>query len=171
MTTANTAIGLGSNRGDSKAAIEEAEDRLEKGGFTIFRRSSLYKSEPVDCEPGTPDFINAAVIGLWRGEINDLLKLCKQIETAMGRPVKHSSRQSRIIDLDILMAGNEVYSDCKITIPHPQLTERLFVLKPLAEIAPEWNIPPKYKRVQEVLESLLRKTPASEDKVCKTDND
>ncbi|MFW6414524.1 MAG: 2-amino-4-hydroxy-6-hydroxymethyldihydropteridine diphosphokinase [Verrucomicrobiota bacterium] len=158
MTTANTAIGLGSNLGNSVSAIKEAEERLEKGGFKIISRSSFYRTKPVDCEPGTPSFINAAVIGLWKKEIPELWQLCKNIEQTMGRPVNHSSRQARIIDIDILIVGDAPYSDENLTIPHPQLTDRLFVLKPLAEIAPEWCIPPTNQRIDDAYKSLLSQT-------------
>lgn len=155
MTHANTAIGLGSNLGEPRLAIQKAQEHLQNYGLRIIRCSSLYLTEPVNCEPGTPDFVNAVLIGYWSKNVADLLGACKDIEEKMGRPRNHSSKESRIIDIDILMIDDEIIQTEKITLPHPQLTKRLFVLKPFCEIAPDWIVPGTEKSICEICNSLI----------------
>ena len=156
MTQANIAIGLGSNLGEPRMAIKKAQKHLQNHGLRIVRCSSLYLTEPVDCEPGTPDFVNAVLIGYWHKTVGDLLDICKDIEKKMGRPSNHSSRESRIIDLDILMVDDEIMQTDKITLPHPQLHKRLFVLMPFCEIAPDWIVPGIEQKVSEIYNNLAR---------------
>ena len=84
----------------------------------------------------------------------ELLKLCQSIEIALGRPAQHSSRESRIIDLDIILFGSEVIKSEVLTIPHPRAAQREFVLRPLNEIAPEWLFPDRQKTVSELFAAL-----------------
>jgi len=156
MTQTNTAIGLGSNRGNPQLAIREAQKHLQSHGLQITCCSSLYLTAPVDCEPGTPDFVNAVLVGYWNKTIENLFNACKEIEQRMGRPRQHSSRESRIIDLDILMIDDRKIQTEKITLPHPQLQKRLFVLKPFCEIAPDWIVPGIEQKVSEIYNNLAR---------------
>jgi len=166
MTSGNTAIGLGSNKGDTCRSIEEAKRLLKEAGLEIVRCSSLYISDPVDCEPGTPDFVNAVLIGHWPGSVRQLLNSSKTIERTIGRPAQHSSRQARVIDLDILLFDNLVIEAGDIVLPHPQLQERLFVLKPFCEIAPDWIIPSTQKSIRTACNELVE-TKGKEQKVRK----
>jgi endonuclease III/2-amino-4-hydroxy-6-hydroxymethyldihydropteridine diphosphokinase len=139
------ALGLGANLGDPAATFRRAIAELRNAGLTDVRVSGLYRTDPVDCPPGTPAFTNAALTGGWHGTVRELLNVCKGIEVQMGRPARHGRNQSRTLDLDILMFGNERRQDADLTLPHPQLDDRLFVLAPLAEIAPDWRIPPPHR--------------------------
>ena len=134
------AIGLGANLGDPLTAIHEAVRRLTAGGLGAVRLSPLFETSPVDCVPGTPLFINAVVIGEWTGSPARLLRLCRQVERQLGRPVRHSRREARVIDVDILLIGNRVVAVSGLDAPHPRLLARRFALEPLACLAPEWEI-------------------------------
>jgi 2-amino-4-hydroxy-6-hydroxymethyldihydropteridine diphosphokinase len=150
-----TAIGLGSNLGDPPALIRQAVHLLAEAGLADVCLSSLYRSVAVDCLHGTPDFVNAALIGLWGGSPRELLAACQGIERRLGRPFPHSSREARLIDLDILLLGECVLQTLELQLPHPRLQERLFALLPLSEVAPAWRIPPGNRTVAEVCRTLL----------------
>ena len=79
-------IALGGNIGGVPAAFRRAHESLSGAGFRIRRFSSLYTTEPVDCEPGAGAFVNAAVSGYWSGTPSELLELCQRIEAENGRP-------------------------------------------------------------------------------------
>jgi len=136
------AIGLGAYLDDPGNAIDRAVASLRQGGVAELRRAALYRTRPVGCVPGTPDFLNTAVVGLWRGSPLALLALCRRIEGALGRPAYRASDVPRVIDLDLLLVGQRRMDSVALTLPHPRLTDRRFVLEPLAEIAPDWLVPP-----------------------------
>ena len=148
------ALGLGANLNDRQACLQKAIERLNKHGANVTARSSFYDTEPVDCVPGTPRFLNAAVTVAWPGTPQELLAVCKDIETAMGRPRDHSSDESRIIDIDILLFDHDMVNQGHLQIPHPRLVERLFILRPLNEIAADWEIPPTRQTVAEAYRAL-----------------
>jgi 2-amino-4-hydroxy-6-hydroxymethyldihydropteridine diphosphokinase len=126
-------LSLGSNQGIAEKNLETARLELKRTGIKIRRCSSLFKTEPVGLI-AQPWFINQAVeiatgLSPW-----ELLKAVKGIEERMGR--RPSLRNGpRIIDIDILLAGDTVVDMAELVIPHPRLAERNFVLVPLAEIA------------------------------------
>ena len=152
----HVAIGVGGNIGDSRRIFADAGKLLEQGGMSGIRMASIIVTKPVDCVPGTPDFLNSAVIGEWGGTPQELLALMQSIEQAMGRPVSHSSHESRPLDLDLLLMDDLTLDEPTLTIPHPRMCERRFVLKPLAELEPDWLIPGVGKTVGECLEQLNR---------------
>jgi 2-amino-4-hydroxy-6-hydroxymethyldihydropteridine diphosphokinase len=131
----DVALSLGGNTGDVPSAFRRALKKLQDGGLCEIRISSLYRTAPVGCEKGTPDFINAAVTGKWNGSPDSLHNLCLKIEVEEGRAADHVKYASRTLDLDIIFFGDMVHADSKITIPHREAKKRLFVLIPLAEIA------------------------------------
>lgn len=135
------AIMLGGNLPGTPEAIDFALKELKKGGFEVAEISSRFFSAAVDCVPGTPDFIDIAVTGCWRQSATELLKLTQSIEIAAGRPAQHSSRESRILDIDLIFFGDDVIQTAGLIIPHPRARSREFVLKPLSEIAPDWRFP------------------------------
>lgn len=153
----NIALGIGSNMGDCAALIVCAVQELKEAGLKRTRLSSLYKTAPVDCVPGTPDFTNAALVGEWNGTAEQLLGCCHDIEVRLGRPEEHNSDEARTIDLDLLLFGQEIIRNDRLTIPHPQMTKRLFVLIPLAEIASDWEIPGIADNVGTQCEKIKRK--------------
>jgi len=132
-------VGLGANLGDPRAAVEEAMAEIDRlPGTRIVASSSLYRSAPVDA--GGPDYVNA-VVGLHTGiEPLPLLRSLLAIEQAHGR--QRSVRNApRTLDLDLLLWGEVVMHTPELTLPHPRLHQRAFVLKPLAQIAPGLVLP------------------------------
>ena len=153
-STLPVAIGLGANLGDRLAAMHEAGRRLTAGGLGAAQLSPLFETAPVDCVPGTPPFINAVVLGQWSGSPIRLWRLCRQIERELGRPGRHSKREARVIDLDILLIGDRVVANRNLTVPHPHLLARRFVLEPLACLTPEWRFAGAGLTVAEALARL-----------------
>jgi 2-amino-4-hydroxy-6-hydroxymethyldihydropteridine diphosphokinase len=127
-------LGLGSNLGDRERNILEAVKRLGEK-VKIARLSSLYETEPVGYA-AQPWFLNAVCSGETGLSPHSLLDFLKAIEREMGRS-EGIRWGPRVIDLDILFYDGLVLSDERLTIPHPRLHERRFVLIPLAEIAPD----------------------------------
>jgi 2-amino-4-hydroxy-6-hydroxymethyldihydropteridine diphosphokinase len=129
-------IGIGSNLGDRRANHLEAIDRIGKIPSTkVVRASSLYESEPLGNVK--PWFVNSAIEIETDLGAEALLKRLQAIEEEMGRKrVKGKRWGSRVIDLDILLSGNEVVDKRTLRVPHPEMHKRRFVLMPLAELAP-----------------------------------
>lgn len=141
------AIGLGANLGNPRQAIQMAVALLRTGGVQAVQCAPLYVTRPVDCEAGTPDFLNTVACGWWRGSPLALLALCRGIERRLGRPARHSSHAARTVDLDLLLVGERRLDSVLLTLPHPRLRQRLFVLVPLAELVPDWRLPPALETV------------------------
>jgi 2-amino-4-hydroxy-6-hydroxymethyldihydropteridine diphosphokinase len=128
-------LSLGSNVGDREEFIEQAVFLLEKNpDIQVTKRSSNYETEP---EGGVdqPPFINAAVSIITKLPPEKLLEICQEIETALGRD-REMEWGPRTMDIDILLYDDQIVSEDKLQIPHPLMHERMFVLKPLKEIAP-----------------------------------
>lgn len=140
--------------GDSAGFFRTACEKLIQHGVTELKCSSIFRSAAVDCIPGTPDFSDAAVTGEWAGSPEELLQLCQKLEQEAGRPAVHSSRESRILDIDVILFGNRVIRTPELTIPHPRASIRKFVLEPLCELAPELIFPDSGLSVQETLKFL-----------------
>ena len=132
---------LGGNLGDPERFFDAAVAGFSAGGLQLTGRSAIYRSAAVDCVTGTPDFCDQALTGRWSGTPEELLALCHRLERAAGRPEKHSSRESRTLDCDIIIFGDVVSNSPALTLPHPRAKQRRFVLEPLAEIAPKWRFP------------------------------
>ena len=135
------ALMLGGNLPDTPEAMSVALVKLSDAGVENIRNSAALTSEAVDCVPGTPDFLDMAVTGDWGGSAPELLALCQRLEREAGRPEKHSSRESRILDCDIIFFDDMIVDTPQLTIPHPRAQKRRFVLEPLSEIAPELCFP------------------------------
>jgi 2-amino-4-hydroxy-6-hydroxymethyldihydropteridine diphosphokinase len=147
-------VGLGSNLGDRRANLREAEERLRQLPDTrIVKASSLYESEPLG--DAKTWFVNNALELETDLEPDDLLKRTRAIETAMGRKrVKGKRYGSRIIDIDILLFDNQTVNKRTLKIPHPELHKRRFVLLPLAELAPSFTHPSLGSSLSELLGAL-----------------
>ena len=142
-------LGLGGNLGDPEANLVEAAERLERKGLRIVRASSVYKTEPVGMID-QPWFFNQVLEIETEMSPVRLLRAVKSIERALGR--KPGPRNGpRPIDIDILLAGDIVLKTAELEIPHARMTERKFVLVPLAEIAPAAVHPLEKKTVSELL--------------------
>jgi 2-amino-4-hydroxy-6-hydroxymethyldihydropteridine diphosphokinase len=149
-------IALGSNLGDSAAALRAAMERLESLSEMPLQRSSLWQSTPVDCPPGSPLFVNA-VVGLppRAGETPEsLLAKLQALEKEFGRQPKTVLNGPRPLDLDLIAFGAEIRSTPQLTLPHPRAHSRRFVLQPLDEIAPNLVLPGQSATVHELLEAL-----------------
>jgi 2-amino-4-hydroxy-6-hydroxymethyldihydropteridine diphosphokinase len=144
-------LSLGSNVGDREAQLREAIRRLKSVGRVQFV-SPIYESEPVDFI-AQPLFLNCVVAVETSSTPAHLIQQALAIEKAMGRE-RTQKKGPRTIDLDILLFGNEVVDTPELTIPHPAMERRRFVLQPLAEIAPEARHPLSGKSVRELLEEL-----------------
>jgi 2-amino-4-hydroxy-6-hydroxymethyldihydropteridine diphosphokinase len=128
-------VGLGSNIGDRAAHVRAGIAFLRTLFKPGLRVSSLYQTSPVDCPPGSHDFINAVVEGEFDGDPAQLHRLLKEFEKTQGeRPVVQRNAP-RALDLDLLYAEKAFVSD-ELTLPHPRWHLRRFVLEPLAEICP-----------------------------------
>jgi 2-amino-4-hydroxy-6-hydroxymethyldihydropteridine diphosphokinase len=148
-----TGIAFGSNLGDRLAYLRDARARvLSLPGVALpILSAPLFETDPADCEPGTPPFLNTVIEVEYVGHPVTLLDALRAIEIDLGRPSKHPRNVSRPIDLDILYAGNLALRNEEIAIPHPRLHLRRFVLAPLAEIRPELLLPGEMKTVAQLL--------------------
>ncbi|MBD9395677.1 2-amino-4-hydroxy-6-hydroxymethyldihydropteridine diphosphokinase [Acidovorax sp. ACV01] len=128
-------IGLGANLGDRKAALRAALAAIvQLPGTQLLRVSPLYGSAPVDA--GGPDYLNAVAELATTQAPQALLKALQTIEQAAGRERPYRNAP-RTLDLDILWFGGQVVDTPELAVPHPRMAERAFVLRPLADLAPE----------------------------------
>ena len=128
-------VGLGSNLGDRAANLAEARRRLNESG-RIVAASSIYETDPWGVDPGQPVYLNQVVSIATPLPPADLLEKLLGIERDLGR-VRTAPGDPRLIDLDLLLYGDEVTDGPGLTLPHPRMCQRAFVLAPLAEIAPD----------------------------------
>jgi 2-amino-4-hydroxy-6-hydroxymethyldihydropteridine diphosphokinase len=142
-------LALGSNVGERAKNLREAIRRLGDTGVRIKLVSSVYETEPVDYLQQAW-FLNAVVEAATELEALDLLRAMRKIETRMGSK-KAFPKGPRLIDLDILLYGDETIETPELQVPHPRMLARKFVLAPLAEIAPTLKHPCWSTTVAEVL--------------------
>lgn len=149
-------LGLGSNLGESARLLENACARLAsfaRGAVTV---SSMYRTSPVDCPPGSGTFLNAAVCfeprhGLTPVTLLYRLKLLERQFGRIERPERHAPRE---LDIDLLLFGDLELKLDWLELPHPRATERRFVLAPAAEIAPETLWPGTGRTIAQLLAAL-----------------
>jgi len=134
-------LGLGSNVGDRQAHLRGAVAALREHGVEVEAISSLYETEPVGEVLDQPDFLNAVARIRTGLEPEELLYLCKAIEVEQGRMLGGQAHGPRPLDLDLLLLGDLVLETDRLTLPHPQVTSRRFVLEPLLELDPELTLP------------------------------
>jgi 2-amino-4-hydroxy-6-hydroxymethyldihydropteridine diphosphokinase len=134
-------IGVGSNLDDPRAQVLRAGRSLGQIPDTrLVRLSPLYGSAPFG-PVRQPDFVNAVAGVLTQLDAYTLLGALRAIEAAFGRPEQHPKWGPRVIDLDLLVFGRQRISAPGLTVPHPGVVERNFVLYPLADIAPDLDVP------------------------------
>ena len=142
---------IGGNEGDREAALSEARTQISAAAGTIRQASSLYETAPWG-RTDQPWFLNQALLLETEKDPTALLNTLLQIEEKMGR--KRMERYgSRRIDIDILFFNDAIIHLPRLIIPHPEIANRKFVLKPLAEIAPEFCHPVLHRSVRELLQA------------------
>jgi 2-amino-4-hydroxy-6-hydroxymethyldihydropteridine diphosphokinase len=146
-------ISLGSNVGDRAEMIERAIAAMNSAGIRVARQSSRYITEPLGA-PGQASFLNAVAEAKTSLLPLQLLHALLKIERELGRR-RITPHGPRSIDLDLLFYGSAVIQSQELEVPHPRLTERRFVLIPLAQIAPEFRHP----RLHKSMRQLLAETP------------
>jgi 2-amino-4-hydroxy-6-hydroxymethyldihydropteridine diphosphokinase len=133
-------IGLGSNLENPQLQVNTAIDDIRRiAHTTVHSQSSLYKSPPMGPQD-QPDYINAVIAVDTELSAHQLLDALQAIEQSHGRERKRHWGE-RTLDLDILLFADMVIEDARLSVPHPGITERAFVVYPLAEIAPDLEIP------------------------------
>ena len=143
------ALGLGSNLGDRRQHLDRALLGLKERVF-VREVSTYHETEPVG-GPGQGRYLNAAVVVETAMEPRELLELAHDLERAAGR-TREVRWGPRTLDVDILLCDERVLEEADLTIPHPRLAERRFVLAPLAEVAPCWRVPGAGRTVKELHE-------------------
>jgi len=134
-------LSLGSNLGDREENLNRAIIRItELMGISLLAESSIYNSTPIRCPEGTPDFLNKVIKIDCSIKPVQLLDSTERIEKALGR-TKKGVFSDRVIDIDILLFGDRIFSNERLEIPHPRMFERAFVLIPLCEIDPDLTDP------------------------------
>jgi 2-amino-4-hydroxy-6-hydroxymethyldihydropteridine diphosphokinase len=145
-------LGLGSNLGDRRGQLVRAGELLALRGVRVEGRSSFYETEPVELED-QPWFLNRVLRGRTKLSADDLLATCKGIERELGRTdsVRFGPRS---IDIDILLYGKSIIDRDGLSVPHPRMNERRFVLIPLLEIAPGLRDPRRGAAYADILKRL-----------------
>jgi 2-amino-4-hydroxy-6-hydroxymethyldihydropteridine diphosphokinase len=143
------AIALGSNLGDRQAHVDWAIARLGEHLQNLVA-SSCIDTEPVGVPDSQPDYLNAAVIGETSLPAAELVQRLLDLERERGR-TRSGVRAARTLDLDLILYDEAIISDPGVTVPHPRSRDRAFVLRPLAEIAPEWIDPVTGLSIAELL--------------------
>jgi 2-amino-4-hydroxy-6-hydroxymethyldihydropteridine diphosphokinase len=134
-------LGLGSNVGDREGHLRAAIATLPAHGVEVEAVSSAYETEPVGEVLDQPDFLNAAIRVRTELEPGALLGACKEIEAERGRALDASRHSPRPLDVDLLLLGDLELSTERLTLPHPEVTSRRFVLAPLLELDPDLTLP------------------------------
>lgn len=149
-------IALGSNLGHREANLYRGLDCLIHvvPNCRIVARGGVYETEPVDCAPGTQAFLNTAIEIDVKCTPQELHECLSAIEQELGRPAQREKNAPRTLDLDLLYAGDFVSDDPSLTVPHPRLHLRRFVLQPLADIRPDLKLQGHERTIAEHLAAL-----------------
>ena len=149
------AVALGSNLGDRQAHLTYAVSKLQSI-LTNLKVSRVAETIPLDVPGPQPPFLNAALVGVSAMSARHVLDLLLAIERERGRE-RPFRGAPRTLDLDLVLFGDLVISEPDLRVPHPRFRERLFVLEPLAEVAPELRDPVTGKSVGELLAAVQKK--------------
>jgi len=156
-------IATGSNLGDRINHLEEADRQISLRLGPVVRVSPTYRTAAIGMAPGTPDFLNriseVALNGDWADQPQQVMLTLLDIEQEMGRIRQPEGYTSRPIDLDIVLWGDRTIELPDLSIPHPRMLKRRFVLQPLADLAPAQRIPNDGRTVAECLADLPTHVP------------
>ena len=153
----NVFLGIGSNIGDKLQHIEASLALLQQKAGTIKKVSAFYETEPWGFQ-SDDTFLNIVAEIETCLSPSDLFAACKNIENKLGREQKKANAyQSRPIDIDVLFYGNEILKTEQLAIPHPLIQERLFVLQPFCDIAPDFLHPILHEKMSVLLEKCADK--------------
>ncbi len=155
LNATKVAIALGSNLGDSLQTLEAAVIEIEQTPeISLIQKSSWYRTKPIG--PPQPDYINGCITCETTLEPEVLLEKLHQIENQFGRERKEHWG-ARTLDLDLILYGDRRINTPTLTVPHPRMQERAFVLVPLAEIAADWVDPRNGLRLKELGDRLSQR--------------
>ncbi len=154
-------IGLGSNLGDRGKNLQDALVLLEKWGIKVVRSSSIYETEPIGYK-NQPDFYNMVVEAETASTPEETLNILHTVERALGRirdkNILPSGPRPRTIDLDLLFFNDQIINKEGLSVPHPRIHERRFVLIPMVEIAPDFFHPLLKKKMRKLLQECKDNT-------------
>ena len=151
-------VALGSNLGDSAANLDAAANQLRTLAADFFAISSPLRTQPVDCPPGSPDFLNAVAAFTAHPDLQPL-ELLRQLQTwekESGRRPKQVLNEARPLDLDLISFGRQTMRTPELVLPHPRAHQREFVLAPLVELLPDLRLPGWTGSARQLLEALRR---------------
>jgi 2-amino-4-hydroxy-6-hydroxymethyldihydropteridine diphosphokinase len=134
-------LGLGSNVGDRRAHLQAAVTELPAHDVQVLASSSTYETEPVGLVVDQPDFLNACLRVRTGHDPEELLDTCKEVERIVGRAAGGIRHGPRVIDVDVLLLAEVQHASERLTLPHPEVRSRRFVLIPLLELDPELSLP------------------------------
>jgi 2-amino-4-hydroxy-6-hydroxymethyldihydropteridine diphosphokinase len=134
-------LGLGSNEGDRLGNLRGARAALARRGIRITGSSSVYETAPQGEVLDQPDFLNACLRIETELGPEQLLDECKAVERELGRAPRSRRHGPRPIDVDVLLLGDIAWRSERLTLPHPEITRRRFVLQPLLELDPALRLP------------------------------
>jgi 2-amino-4-hydroxy-6-hydroxymethyldihydropteridine diphosphokinase len=144
------AISLGSNLGNTKENLQQGISRLRDTGITITKESDIITTEPEGFR-SDKKFLNQCILIETEMSPEALLQILLKIEQQAGRTRIPGILQDRPLDLDLLFYGKRIINNKELVLPHPRMHQRLFVLYPLLEIAPEWRHPVLKKSITELI--------------------
>lgn len=149
-------IALGSNIEPRLLNLQAARRRILEfhTGQEPVLASKVYETSPVECAPGTAPFLNAVLEISWDRHPEDLRLALQEIENQLGRPAFREKNSPRTIDLDLLYCGDLIVNTPTLTLPHPRISERQFVLRPLADIRPRLLLPKFQKDIADTLAAV-----------------
>ncbi|MGJ8726583.1 MAG: 2-amino-4-hydroxy-6-hydroxymethyldihydropteridine diphosphokinase [Roseibacillus sp.] len=152
-------LALGSNLGNRLGNLQRARQLLSALSVGDMQSAALYETDPLDCPPDSPAFLNSAISFQTELSPEELLAKTQAIESHLGREAKETraTNAPRPVDIDLLCCGEEVRLTDDLTLPHPRLHERLFVLYPLRDLAPTL-IPPTHANPISILLELCEST-------------